>query len=90
MNDLIALCDNSLCSNDDDWLKAGMELGLIRNAVIFGVREPISLSERFQDYSDNRGNNHFIAILGNLLSALEYQGYLSDACKGNKLREVLH
>ncbi len=37
ISDLIALCERDLRSLDDDWIKAAMELGLVSDAVVFGV-----------------------------------------------------
>jgi len=36
-DELVNLCREKLSKNDHDWIKAGMELGLIDNAVIFWV-----------------------------------------------------
>jgi len=36
---VVSLCAEGLSKIDDDWLKAGMELGLFGHAVIFGVAD---------------------------------------------------
>ena len=59
--DVIDLCHNHLRELDDDWVKAGMELGLIRDIVIFGAEERTG-SFRSQSYTDNAGDRHRIRL----------------------------
>ena len=58
---IIDLCHHHLKELDDDWVKAGMELGLIRDIVIFGVEER-SGSFGSQTYTDHLGDKHKIRL----------------------------
>jgi hypothetical protein len=77
--EFIELVRNHLANNDDDWIKAGMELGLISDAVAYGVTqghntEPI--------YTDHLGGSDRLFLECELPGdALAHQGSLSDlAC----------
>ncbi len=70
-----------LSSLDDDWVQAGMRLGLVGNAVIFGARDsgmnfPLKVE-------DAVGEDHWIDLLPRPNSALGYQGALGDSIRVN-------
>ena len=71
---IITLCAKRLRSIDDDWLKAGMELGVFGDAVIFGVDD----WEEAASYKDHVGNRHRIEFCALPKSALSERGQLSD------------
>ena len=52
------VCDH-LSPQDDDWLRAGMELGLISDAVVFGVRDRHDVDRKFTDHT---GQKHKIFL----------------------------
>lgn len=86
---VIDLCKNSLRTSDDDWLKAGMELGLISDAVIFGVMD----SQNNGQYEDHTGTTHRIELAWLPRSAFNHQGVLSDLARSDEfasLWEVLN
>lgn len=84
---VVRLCGQSLSTNDDDWLKAGMELGMFEDAVIFGV-ENTSNRDRYRTYLDNLGQEHMIVMLGRPRSELAYQGSLSDWFRRRALEPI--
>jgi len=55
---VVSLCEKHLLRVDNDWLKAGMQLGLFDDAVIFGAIE--NGCEMSKVYSDHLGNPHRI------------------------------
>jgi len=84
---LVDLCANHLSTVDNDWLQAGMQLGLIKDAVLFGVDEwdrenfPMVLT-------DVAGQAHRIEIMWLPGSELSYQGSLSDLAKSYALEQA--
>ncbi len=80
LDDLISLCQNNLITQDDDWIKTGMELGLIGDAAIFGVEE-WRRDEAHQEFTDHLGSIHKIELTGLPGENLGYQGVLSDVSK---------
>jgi hypothetical protein len=83
---VLNLCQTYLSKSDDDWLLAGMELGIFKNALILGVRKrcrEIEQAWRGETYTDHIGNSHQILLEGNLLGEmLGYQERLSDVSNG--------
>ncbi|MCD4783831.1 MAG: hypothetical protein K8T10_08410 [Candidatus Eremiobacteraeota bacterium] len=87
---LIELCDVKstmentnevlLSKNDEDWIIAGMELGLIDNLVAFGTREhPQRYSFGINNYhEDHLGKKHWLNYLSFPGSELSYEGCLSE------------
>jgi len=84
---VVSLCaEERLSKIDDDWLKAGMELGLFVDAVIFGVADRLS-PDISTVYTDHNGDRHRIEMPYTLpRSALEYTGWLGDAFRKADLR----
>ena len=87
LEDLICLCRDKLSCLDDDWVKTGMKLGLIGDAVIFGVEDRRN-SDCLKRFKDHRGNIHRIELAGLPGGELEYQGSLSDLAQRNGLSEL--
>ncbi len=85
---LVALCERSLSRNDDDWIKAAMEIGLVRHAVVFGVEGHLPDRQELE-FTDHVGERHRIIPLGLPGSALEFQGSLSDCARRKELAELL-
>ncbi len=52
---IVSLCENHLLRVDDDWLKAGMQLGLFGDAVIFGSDQDVIGGAA---YTDDAGEAH--------------------------------
>lgn len=84
---LIDLCQEKLSKLNDDWVKTGMELGLIDDAVIFGV-ESSADSANFKRFKDQQENIHKIKLLGLPGKELEYQGDLSDTARRESLSDL--
>src|SRR5208282_4294347 len=74
MDSLIFLCENGLSPKNDDWLKAGMELGMIAHAALFGHENGRKCLE---EYKDSIGTPHHIAYLGLPLEEMD-KGKLDD------------
>jgi len=74
---LVNLCQEKLKDDDDDWIITGMELGLIDNAVIFGVEDRVNnrITETFKDH---QGKSHYIKLLGFPREELGDRGDLRD------------
>jgi hypothetical protein len=85
-DELINLCKEKLSDRDDDWVKAGMELGLINDVVIFGVQNGVSCGN-LEKYEDHQKNIHKIKLLGLLSEELDCQGDLSDIIRLEDLSE---
>lgn len=84
---LIDLCRTDLRKTDDDWLLAGMHLGLIDNVVLFGCAP--TYSEDFpMEITDCAGGKHRYDSLYLPCSELEYQGSLSDVARMMTLMPV--
>ena len=82
---LVHLCERHLGRNDDDWLKAGMELGIFGDVVIFGVNNMFDRAT-FRQYRDHLGLAHTIEMVGWPRQALAYQGELSDPTQSTRTR----
>jgi hypothetical protein len=88
MDEFIDICANDLSSIDDDWITAGMEIGLFKNAVIFGVYDT-SDSEKLKHFVDTKGTQHTIIIRGETPGdMLGYQGSLSDIAREGHFQEL--
>ncbi|MHC1707411.1 MAG: hypothetical protein AB9842_07805 [Bacteroidales bacterium] len=64
---------------DDDWVKAGMELGLIGNVFLFNA-EDSSLGFR-NEYRTRKHGTKILYNIGNVWAALGYHGILNDPFK---------
>lgn len=72
---------------DDDWLRAGMELGLLGDAVIFGTDQ--SLEQNPCVFDDHTGLPHQIVINNRLPGeCFGHQGSLSDVSRAHQLRPL--
>src|ERR1700730_17497049 len=87
---LVALCERDLAPLDDDWVKAGMELGMFGDAVIFGVSSPREGSRESSSVYTSRSTSqeHHIQILSLPRSELLFKGKLSDELKSEQLRKL--
>lgn len=78
---------NHLSPTDDDWLRAGMELGLISDAVVFGVDRDLDDAEK--QFGDHTGDMHRIfpehCLPGQLLG---HQGSLGDTTHSDQMEEL--
>jgi hypothetical protein len=82
---IVELCASNLKKLDDDWLKAGMELGMFSDVVVFGADDTFNAHETFVDHA---GTQHRIKFCGLPGGALQYQGDLSDLAKSSGLRPL--
>lgn len=83
---IIGLCKKKLRKGNDDWIKVGMELGLIGDAVIFYAGDESNNGN--PDYKDQQGNIHKIKLLSFPGTELGFQGDLSDTAKCKSLSEL--
>lgn len=86
VDELFDICSGegseSLSTQDNDWICAGMRLGLIGDAVVFGAKHKGSgAADRIVDVL---GHEHSIRLLPRLKSALAYQGSLGDTRTRNE------
>ncbi len=82
LDELLILVKYSLSPRDDDWITAGMELGLIGDAVQFGSREDDDKGPYVTAYEDSRGLLHRLFHLGGPAAEMSYKGAL--ACDGHE------
>lgn len=75
-----------LHGQDDDWVKAGMELNLVNNVFLFNSME--SSIHFCENYRTKSFGNKRIYNLGKVWSALGYHGYLNDAIKFNEYGQL--
>lgn len=71
------LCINVLSKLNDDWVRAGMELGLYSDAVVFGVEEKWGL-DKMSSFTDLSGMPHRIEFPHLPGGEMGFQGGLSD------------
>ncbi|MGC1724865.1 MAG: hypothetical protein WA755_05790 [Candidatus Acidiferrales bacterium] len=82
--EVVSLCAEKLKKNDDDWLKAGMEIGIFGDAVILGVHDDFE-AEKYRFYRDHLGQQHAIEMTALPGSGLAHQGQLSDLARRKDL-----
>lgn len=89
-NEIVHLCQEKLRKCNDDWIKAGMELGLIGDAVIFWAGEEPNIGnlENLKEFKGLQGNIHKIKLLGLPGTELKCQGDLSDTARWESLSEL--
>lgn len=80
--DVFDLCKRLLSPLDDDWITSGMGLGLLDDAVIFGVQDPDSGLETFECPDRSVCQIHMLGFPG---PELGYQGDLSDHARHREL-----
>lgn len=56
--DFIEYCKNDLSTANDDWVKAGFELGIFDDLIIFGLDSEQTI--KYSSYSDSKKRNHNI------------------------------
>jgi len=83
--DFISLCADHLTKNDGDWVKAGMDSGVIGDAVVFGVSDHFGM-DRF--YVDIDGQRHALWLLSHVGDELAYQGKLTDRAYTDHYKEL--
>lgn len=87
VDDLLTLTDGSLSDRDDDWLLAGMELGLFSDAVVFGAEDLGGAGLR--EFQDHRGEAHRIWINASLPGdCFGVQGNLGDIARKYEVRPL--
>jgi len=86
-DELVSLCKDSLSPLDDDWVMAGMELGLISDAVIFAGAD-LPAMEVPRRFTDHVGDVHRIELAALPGRELQYQGRLSDVARKKCLSEL--
>ena len=83
-SELVDLCEHHLRTLDDDWIKAAMELGLVDDAMVFGV-ETRDLSRDECTFEDHTGVAHQIVLTRLPGDELGYQGDLSDVARREEM-----
>jgi len=79
LKELVNIVKHRLSPRDDDWILAGMELGLISDVVQFcGFTDESGASACFTEYVDTAGRGHRIFHLGRPAAELSYKGALTD------------
>ena len=80
---VVQICKTILSPLDDDWITAGMDLGLFDGAIVFGVRQMGDL-EGLRSYRDISGIEHQLFFPSLPGRALGYQGELSDRARATQ------
>src|SRR6266851_1736343 len=85
---LVSLCGQFLSNADNDWLKAGMEIGMFGDAAVFGVEDPSNCPNGV--YIDRAGLAHRIECDNEIpgTTALSPQGHLADVCRMSEFRPL--
>jgi hypothetical protein len=84
---LLSVTRDVLSGLDDDWLVAGMEMGMFSDAVLFGVDDIGGRGETRR--SDHRTDEHVIWINGSMPGELlGHQGNLSDSARGYEVASL--
>ena len=83
----LELCDKHLRALNDDWIWAAMELGLVDNAVVFGVEDRDSLTP-YVSFNDHVGKGHQIFFLGFVRDGLDHKGTLSDLARHDEFAPI--
>lgn len=88
MPEMIGLTDYRLSELDDDWIVAGMELGMFSDAVIFGASAG-GQGHGLVKFSDHTGQPHRIYRSHSLPGeAFGFQGDLSDGARSEELEPL--
>ena len=74
--------------DDGDWLKTGMDLGLIHDAVLFGARDRANLAGVATTYTDVAKQQHLIYDVTHIWGALDANGCLVDAAQAGQLKPI--
>lgn len=82
-----------LSALDDDWVRVGMDLGMIKNFVVIGANENdnvhrMSGGTRSGHYVDPFGGKHLIASVGHIWNGLGHQGWLVDKSNSSELQPI--
>ncbi len=64
---------------DDDWLTVGMELDLIKNAIVIGAQKDGHIADYNNKYTSEDGNIHELYSIPHLVSSLDNRGCLGDS-----------
>ena len=76
---------------DDDWLLAGMELGLINNSVVIGADDPHNIKSMNNHFESTNGINHELYDIAHIDYSIENRGCLGDSClkeNYNNIRDI--
>lgn len=64
---------------DDNWLLAGMELGIINNAVVIGQKENTNIDDLKNKFDSSDGKKHELYSIPHIDDSLSEQSCLGDA-----------
>ena len=79
------VCKYILSCNNDDWIIAGMELGILSDAIVFGM--DIDRTGSVKDsHIDSKKNEHKVYIRHLPSNGLGHHGYLNDISCQDELR----
>lgn len=77
-----------ISTQDDDWLKVGMELGLIGDAILIGCNEASNFRDFRNTYIDHLSKEHLIFKVSHIWNGLSHQGWLVDRAQESKYSEI--
>lgn len=84
---LLDFVQNYLAEEDDDWVRSGMELGLLSDAIIFGAQDGLGSNPKVFD--DHLGTGHRIWINRSLPGeCFGRQGNLGDLGRGHTVQPL--
>lgn len=87
IDSVIAICNSALSTIDDDWITAGMELGILSDAVILGVQETFHLDD-LEEFVDSTGTKHALYFPGLPGGELQFKGELSDVVRDSEVEPL--
>jgi len=83
---IVALCKDALSKNDNDWLVAGMQLGLLADALILGAEgDNIEFPKIVRGAN---GTDRRIDVIPLPRAALGYQGALTDVIRHYQYKAI--
>lgn len=73
--DFKSFVEFDISENDDDWVRIGMEMGLINNILNIGCEENFNISDwKGNTYESKSGKKHLGFVIGHLYSELNPHG----------------
>ncbi|WP_259068724.1 hypothetical protein HDF24_07410 [Mucilaginibacter sp. X4EP1] len=89
--DFFRFTEFDLCTLDNDWLLAGMQLSFINDALLIGAKETSMSSQLNGSYIDHVGDAHAFYSIPHLWDCLDSKGCLGDSSidtESEKIRSI--
>jgi hypothetical protein len=88
LSTFVDFCLHDLITLNDEWIIAGIELGMIDDVVMFGVRDTSCPAISYNNiYESSQGKNHNVIIKSaHPGQMLDHQGEMADLCLAREQR----